>query len=75
MATETIQPQQQLQHQESVLSQIRPAGPVSGVNDSPNTTEPVTVSYNTKVFNREIRALRNEEEALLNFQNQTRMRE
>ena len=28
---------------------------------------PATVSYNTKVFNREIEALRNEEEALLKF--------
>ena len=27
--------------------------------------EPTTVSYNTKIFNREISALRNEEEALL----------
>ena len=29
--------------------------------------EPATVSYNTKVFNREITALRNEEEALLKY--------
>ena len=38
-------------------------------------TEPATVSYNTKVFNKEIMALRNEEEALLKFQNATRKRE
>ena len=37
--------------------------------------EPTTVSYNTKVFNKEILALRNEEEALLRFQNATRKRE
>ena len=29
--------------------------------------EPATVSYNTKVFNKEITALRNEEEALLKY--------
>jgi len=29
--------------------------------------EPATVSYNTKVFNREIMALKNEEEALLKY--------
>ena len=37
--------------------------------------EPATVSYNTKVFNKEIMALRNEEEALLKYQNATRKRE
>ena len=37
--------------------------------------EPTTVSYNTKVFNREIMALRKEEEALLRYQNATRKRE
>jgi len=29
--------------------------------------QPVTVSYNTKVFNKEIMALRGEEEALLKY--------
>ena len=37
--------------------------------------EPRTVSYNTKVFNKEIMALREEEEALLKHQNLTRQRE
>ena len=37
--------------------------------------EPATVSYNTKVFNREIMALKNEEEALLKYQNAARKRE
>ena len=37
--------------------------------------EPRTVSYNTKVFNKEIIALREEEEALLKHQNLTRQRE
>ena len=37
--------------------------------------EPVTVSYNTKVFNKEIMALRMEEEALLRYQNAARKRE
>ena len=37
--------------------------------------EPTTVSYNTKVFNKEIMALRNEEEALLRYQNAARKRE
>ena len=30
-------------------------------------SEPATVSYNTKVFNKEVVALRNEQEALLNY--------
>ena len=33
----------------------------------PIEEEPATVSYNTKVFNKEITALRNEEEALLKY--------
>ena len=37
--------------------------------------EPTTVSYNAKIFNREISALRNEEEALLKQKNATRLRE
>ena len=40
-----------------------------------NEDEPATVSYNTKVFNKEVVALRNEQEALLNYQNATRKRE
>lgn len=45
---------------------------VGGVREN---QEPATVSYNTKIFNREIMALRSEEQALLKFQNATRMRE
>ena len=37
--------------------------------------EVTTVSYNTKIFNREISALRSEEEALLKQKNATRLRE
>ena len=37
--------------------------------------EPRTFSYNTKVFNREIMALREEEEALISHSNATRKRE
>ena len=37
--------------------------------------EATTVSYNTKIFNREISALRSEEEALLKQKNETRLRE
>ena len=33
------------------------------------------MSYNTKVFNKEIMSLKNEEEALIKFQNATRKRE
>ena len=44
-------------------------------NQAGEGEQPATVSYNTKVFNREIMALRNEEEALLRFQNATRKRE
>lgn len=41
----------------------------------PFDEEPTTVSYNTKVFNKEIQALREEEETLLKYQNAARMRE
>ena len=47
----------------------------SSIKDGAASDEATTVSYNTKIFNREIAALRSEEENLLRQKNATRLRE